>query len=390
MTRQTDAYNALVQPLSIGGDGPTVAIKDCIDIAGYTTAVGSEAFAKRDPAANNATVVDTMIAAGCRIIGKSNMHELAYGMTGANAYFGTPVNPTWPDRIPGGSSSGSAVAVAAGLCDFAVGTDTGGSVRQPAVCCGIFGFKPTFGRVSRAGLTPVNSSLDCVGVFARDMAMLQTGMEAIDPTFQRSTLSHTPKLARIKSDLSREVGDPLVIALIESYPDMAYEQLPHLGAAFDAGMTVIAYEMAAEFGHLIDENAPLGEDVRARLVAARDITKEQYDTANYIRATFTDEVDALLARYDAILTPALPIIPPTLEDAKDPAAILPLTRFLRPFNLSGHPAITLPARTNAGLPVGLQIVGRKGDDEHLCAIAEWFTRCTPYFRGPAKPKEFVE
>lgn len=390
MTRQTDAFNALVQPLSLGGDGPTVAIKDCIDIAGYITSAGSETFSTGPVSAQNATVVDNLIAAGCRIIGKANMHELAYGMTGANAYFGTPINPIWPDRIPGGSSSGSAVAVASGVCDFAVGTDTGGSVRQPAVCCGIFGFKPTFGRVSRNGLTPVNSTLDCVGVFARDMNMLQTGMAAIDPTFKRTSIKHPPKLARIKSDLTREVGDPLVISLMESYPDMAYEQLPHMGAAFDAGMTTIAYEMAAEFGHLIDENAPLGDDVRARLIAARSVTKDQYDAAEYIRATFTDEVDALLARYDAIVTPALPVIPPTLTQALDPATILPLTRFLRPFNLSGHPAITLPARTNTGLPVGLQIVGRKGADADLCAIADWFVGCTPYFRGPALIKEFEQ
>ena len=390
MTRHTNAHHALVQPLSLGGDGPTVAIKDCINIAGHVTACGSRSQQSSAPATANAAIVDNLLHAGCRIIGKAHMHELAYGMTGVNDAFGTPINPIWPDRIPGGSSSGSAVAVANGSCDFAVGTDTGGSVRQPAICCGVFGFKPSFGRVSRDGLIPESSTLDCVGVFARDMDMLQVGMSVIDPTFRRKSITHPPKLARIKSDVTREVGDPLVIALMESYPDMAYENLSLIGAAFDAGMTIIAYEMAAEFGHLIQQNAPLGADVKSRLTAALQVTEQQYDDANRIRADFTAQVDDLLTEYEAIVTPALPTIPPTLQDANDPATVLPLTRFLRPFNLSGHPAIVLPARTNAGLPVGLQIVGRKGDDEHLCAIAEWFTRCTPYFRSPAAIKEFQQ
>jgi hypothetical protein len=144
----------IIQAMSLGGDGLRVAVKDSLDIAGYPTRGGSAALADAPPAARHADVVQAVLDAGCRIIGKANMHELAYGVTGVNRWTGTPANPLHPGHIPGGSSSGSAAAVAAGLCDFALGTDTGGSIRTPAACCGVFGLKPTFGRVSRQGAWP--------------------------------------------------------------------------------------------------------------------------------------------------------------------------------------------------------------------------------------------
>ncbi len=147
-----------VATMQLGGGGPRVAVKDSIDIAGYPTRVASLAFAAAPPAVRNAAVVQALLDGGCKIVAKSNMHELAYGVTGINGYTGTPVNPRYPDRIPGGSSSGSAVAVAAGLVDFAIGTDTGGSIRIPAACCGVYGLKPTYGRISRAGVHPTTST----------------------------------------------------------------------------------------------------------------------------------------------------------------------------------------------------------------------------------------
>ena len=130
-------------------------------------------------------MVQALLDGGCRIIGKTSLHELAFGTTGINAWTGTPDNPLYPGRIPGGSSSGSATAVAAGLCDFSLGTDTGGSVRIPAACCGVFGLKPSFGRVSRRGVMPEQSTLDCVGPFARDMDMLIEAMGLIAPVSAR-------------------------------------------------------------------------------------------------------------------------------------------------------------------------------------------------------------
>ena len=168
--------------LSHGGQGLRVAVKDSIDMAGYPTCAGSAALAEAPPAARNADVMQAVLDAGCRIVGKTNMHELAYGVTGINDWTGTPINPFYPDRAPCAASSGSAAAVAAGLCDFALGSDTGGSIRTPAACCGVFGFKPSFGRVSRVGAHPKESSLDCIGPFAGSAAMIEKAMAIIDPT----------------------------------------------------------------------------------------------------------------------------------------------------------------------------------------------------------------
>jgi amidase len=359
----------------------SVVVKDCIDIQGTVSGCGSAAFADNAPAQAHADVVQHLLESGCAITGKAKMHELAFGMTGINAFTGTPVNPSWPDIIPGGSSSGSAVAVAAGLCDFSVGTDTGGSVRQPAICCGIYGIKPTFGRISRAGCHPARSSLDCVGVFARTAPMLTRGMQAIDPSFIPAVLATAPKFARIKTTLDKTVGDYLIYGLMEGVPLVDYVLLEHLDAAFDAGMTVIGAETAQAFGHLIDQDAPLGDDIKTRLAAARSITAEDIARAEAVRTKFTAAVDSILETADVLITPALPMVPPRVQDAHNPQAVLPLTRFLRPFNLSGHPAIVLPCDPASGMPpMGVQIVGRKGDDAYLCAVAEWMAHTISVFR----------
>lgn len=169
--------------LHAAADAPTIAIKDSIDVAGYPTTAASRALADAPPAPRHAQVVQRLLDAGWRITGKTNMHELAFGMTGINDFTGTPLNPQDHARIPGGSSSGSASAVGLRLVDAALGTDTGGSVRCPAACCGVIGLKPTFGRVSREGVAPHQTSLDCVGPFARDMNTVIDVMLAIDPSF---------------------------------------------------------------------------------------------------------------------------------------------------------------------------------------------------------------
>lgn len=369
-----------------GKPGLTVAIKDCIDIAGHVTRSGSAAFAEAPAAPANAVIVDRLLDAGCGILGKTNMHELAYGMTGVNTHFGTPVNPHWPDRIPGGSSSGSAVAVAAGLVDFAIGTDTGGSVRQPAICCGVIGFKPSFGRVDRRGAAPAESTLDCIGPFARSMEMIERAMAIIDPTFIPQQVTKAPRLGRLRTAFCRDVGDALILPIMEQNFIPSFFALPLLDDAFHAGMTLIGRETYRAFGHLLARPERLGDDVRARLEAAALITDDAVAQAEDIRLRFTAEVDQALEQHDVLMTPALPVIPPTLaEAAADPAVILPLTRYLRPFNLSGHPALVLPTTSATGLPVGIQLVGRKGEDAHLCAVAAWFSAAVPQFQ----PKEAI-
>jgi amidase len=357
-----------VRRLDLGGDGPRVGIKDSIDIAGYPTQAGSAVFERAPPALRHADVVAALLDGGCRLVGKTNMHELAYGVTGINRWTGTPVNPRYPDRVPGGSSSGSAVAVAAGLVDFALGTDTGGSIRIPAACCGVYGLKPTYGRVSRNGVHPARSSLDCVGPFARDLQMLERAMTLIDPTFTSTATPANVSLAVFEVDARPPIGAAVRGALEGAGVRLITVRLPSFGAAFDAGLAIIAAENWAAYGHLIDDEG-LGPDIRSRLLAARDFTPARVAAAERVRAALQAEVDAALEGVDALALPTLSDHPLTLAAAADARAALAMTALVRPFNLSGHPALAVPLDPAAPLPVSLQLVGRRGADAALCAAA---------------------
>jgi amidase len=355
------------QALQLGGDGPRVAIKDSIDIAGYATRCGSAVFASVPAATRNAAIVDRLLEQGCRIVGKTTMHELAYGVTGINAYAGTPRNPRFPLLVPGGSSSGSAAAVAAGLVDFAIGTDTGGSIRIPANCCGILGLKPSFGRVSRVGVAPEQSSLDCVGPFARDITMLERAMSLIDGSFVSEPPPVAPRLGLIEVTAEPGVAAALRSALGRLEIPVTPIHLPSFDEAFAAGLTIIAAENWAAYGHLLD--AGLGADVYKRLRAAQGVTRGAVADAEAVRRRFRDEVDAALKAVTALVLPTMPDVPLRLADAQDADAALRMTAFVRPFNLSGHPALTLPLLTDRGLPAGMQLVGAAQGDAALCALA---------------------
>lgn len=362
--------STFISEFRLGGGGKRVAIKDSIDIAGHPTRSGSRAFADAKPAVRNADVVDAILDAGWQIVGKTNLHELAFGVTGINDWTGTPINPQAPDRVPGGSSSGSAAAVAAGLADIAIGTDTGGSVRVPAACCGIAGLKPTYGRVSRVGAHPAVSSLDCVGPFAADMADLIAAMQVICPGFQVQGLpTSNASVGFLEVDC-----DPLLQACLDTAADRAgwrrsLLRLSEFEAAFAAGLTVINVENWAAFGHLTGKGL-IGADVEQRLLAASRTNAAELAQAEKVRARFTQQVDAALEEFAVLLLPTMPSLPPTLIEARSASkAVAGMTPLVRPFNLSGHPALTVPVELECGgLKVGLQIVGRKGQDELVCAF----------------------
>jgi len=356
-----------VARLSIGQGPHTIAIKDSIDVAGVPTRQGSAIFNEAPVANVNAEVVGRLLDGPWRIVGKTSMHELAFGVTGINAYAGTPINPRWPDRIPGGSSSGSAVAVANGTVDVAIGTDTGGSIRMPAACCGIVGLKPTYGLVSRCGAHPATSSLDCVGPFARSIDDIDRVMSCIAPGYVIQPTPTSVRLVAVECDCEARVRNA-VSAALSRLGVTAHRALPSLDAAFDAGLAVIGAENWSAYGRYVDE-PELGEDVRARLRAGSGIGTEALDNAALVRSAFSAEVDVLLADADALILPTLPIVAPSLVHAADARAVVPLTRLVRPFNLSGHPAISIPLVTADGLPCGLQLVGQKGEDASLCATA---------------------
>ena len=310
--------------------------------------------------------------AGCAIVGRANMHELAYGVTGLNSWLGTPINPKYPALVPGGSSSGSAAAVAAGMVDFAIGTDTGGSIRVPATCCGVVGLKPTFGRVSRKGAHPTTSSLDCVGPFARDVAMIERAM-AIIVTDWRSGID-APQSARVA--FFAPSGEDAIALLVRESVQLCFDlfdaDLPGFEAASDAGLTIIGRETWRACGHLT-ETGLVGSDVHDRLLMSSKITDEQIEEAEKIRETFTAAVDDLLKECDAIAVPAMSHAVPSLLEVASNAAPKPITLACRPFNLSGHPAIAIPIGEVDGRPISLQLVGRRGADEALCALARRVT-----------------
>ena len=356
-----------LQRMELGGSGPTVAVKDSIDVAQFPTTLASRCLRDAPPAARHAAVVQSLLAAGARIVGKTNLHELAFGVTGINHSAGTPLNPRAPGRVPGGSSSGSAAAVAARLVDFALGTDTGGSIRIPAACCGVYGLKPSFGRVSRAGVRPARTTLDCVGPLAGDVATIERAMTLIDASFR-------PQPAPVRAAvgwLEIRPPPPLAAAVQAELARTGVTQRPvalsSWTAAYQAALTLVGAETCAAFGSLID-CPELGADVRQRLRSSRDIIPAQVAAAEDVRRLFRAEVDAALTGLQALALPTLPDLPPTLAAAADPAAALALSACVRQFNLSGHPAITLPIEVQ-GLPAGLQLIGRHGEDEALCALA---------------------
>jgi amidase len=356
-----------VQRFELGGGGPRVGVKDSIDVAGFPTRMGSACCADAPPATRHAEVVAALLAQGCRIVGKTNMHELAYGVTGINGWSGTPTNPRAPDRVPGGSSSGSAVAVAAGLVDFALATDTGGSIRIPAACCGIVGLKPSYGRVSRRGVHPAHSTLDCVGPMARDVATIERAMAMLDPAFQPRARPRTATVGWVEVEASPAVAAVVRAALDGADLTLRSQALPSFAAAYAAGLTIISSENWAAFGRYVEREG-LGSDVRARLLRSREVTADEVAAAEKVREVFRTEVDAALARVDALALPTLPDVPLTLAAAADTSAALRSSLLVRPWNLSGHPAITLPI-TVQGLPAGLQLVGRPRGEEALCALA---------------------
>ena len=362
--------STFISEFLLGGSGKRVAIKDSIDIAGHPTRSGSRAFADAAPAIRNAEVVDAILDAGWQIVGKTNLHELAFGVTGINDWTGTPINPQAPDRVPGGSSSGSAAAVAAGLADIAIGTDTGGSVRVPAACCGIAGLKPTYGRVSRVGAHPAVSSLDCVGPFAANMDDLIAAMQVICPGFR---VQNQPS-GNVSVGFLDVACDPHLHACLGAAADRAgwrrsNVQLSEFDAAFAAGLTVINFENWAAFGHLTGKGL-IGADVEQRLLAASRTSAADLAQAEKVRVRFSQQVDAALEEFAVLLLPTLPSLPPTLNEARSASkAVAGMTPLVRPFNLSGHPALTIPVELDCGgLKVGLQIVGRKGQDELVCAF----------------------
>lgn len=360
----------LTSRLSLGQGPYTVVVKDTIDIAGLPTCAGSAALADTTPAIAHAEIVKLILKAGYRIVGKANLHELAFGMTGVNAWSGTPENPRYPSLIPGGSSSGSACAVASGLADIGIGTDTGGSIRVPAACCGVYGFKPTFGRLSRQGVMPAESSLDCVGPMTRDLYALMDFMGAIDPQFKSPMGGSVPVLGLGCVDVNAEsaIWASIEKQISRSGRGRGDVVLPLMAEAFEAAMVIINRETFRACEALL-ATGKVGADVDKRLRIAAGATDAELKEAERVRHAFTAEVDALLERHEVLVLPTLPHFPMTVQDAFSGQQDLKISSLARPFNLSGHPALAIPLESQQALPVSMQLIGRRGDDLGVCRAA---------------------
>jgi amidase len=355
------------------GYGPRVAVKDLIDMAGLPTTAGSRPVADHArPALRDAACLAglrTAMAAGeARFAGKTNLHELAYGISGINAAFGTPVNPADPRLMPGGSSSGSGTAVAAGEADIAYGTDTGGSIRIPAACCGIAGLKTTWGRISLDGVRPLACDLDTVGPMARDVAGVAAGMALLEPGFTvAGTAPRTVGVLAIDAD--PQITAAIDGALHAAEFDLVPLRIPHLEEIIAASITVLDYQAWQANGELAAAAGDrLGGDVRDRLKLASSITRPQVDYAKQVIANWRRTLDELWRQVDIIAAPTLLGFPPLVEEAH---VLWKLRALTSPVNSAGVPSLALPVpvrgRHAGPVPANVQLIGPRGSEEELLA-----------------------
>jgi aspartyl-tRNA(Asn)/glutamyl-tRNA(Gln) amidotransferase subunit A len=403
-------------------EGIPIALKDNIWTRGIRTTAGSKILQNFVPD-NDATVAASLHRAGAVILGKTNLHEFAYGISTNNPHFGPTRNPWDLTRIPGGSSGGSAAAIAAGLCVASVGTDTGGSIRIPAALCGIVGLKPTFGRVSCHNVVALAPTFDHVGPLARtveDAALILgiiAGRDPLDTTtlaqprskpfgdfrqLVRRLHPHFSKKRPLKlglprqyffTSLSEDVRDAVKSAVhsFEQLGAIVEEiSLPQISDGDDAS-TSIALAEATHYhqsqGWFPAHSAEYGEDVRKRLEMGMDIRAADYLVARDVQKRVRAEFDSALTRVDAIVAPTVPITAPhigeniiEIESAEEPVRGA-LIRLNRPANFTGLPAISIPCGwADENLPVGLQLIGRAWEEEQLLTIAQLFEKAHPEFR----------
>jgi aspartyl-tRNA(Asn)/glutamyl-tRNA(Gln) amidotransferase subunit A len=351
------------------GDGMPLAVKDLFDTAGLTTTYGSALFAEHVPT-ETAEAVRRLEAAGYVNVGKTNLHEFAYGVTSENPHFGTVPNPLREGRVAGGSSGGSAAALAAALADAALGTDSGGSVRIPAACCGIVGFKPTWGLVPADGCFPLAPSFDHVGPMARDVEGCARMMEALVPGFERSSAE---SLEEVEIGMAwLDEADPLVRARAEEamahFPRRRPVDLP-LGGEWNP---LFQAEVADVHRELYEENADLyGPDVARKIERCLVVTDAERAEAARRREEYREHALEALGDLDVLVTPTTRIVAPETRESEDDERRAALIRFTYPINALGWPALALPCGpAEDGLPASLQLIGRPDADALVLAVGQ--------------------
>ncbi|MCX6069121.1 MAG: amidase, partial [Chloroflexi bacterium] len=388
--------------------GIPLAIKDLYETAGILTTAGTSFFKDYRPQ-KDAAVVEKLKAAGANLIGKTNTHEVALGVTGVNPHYGAVRNPWDTQRISGGSSSGSAAAVASGMCLAALGTDTGGSIRIPASLCGVVGLKPTYGRISLRGILPLSWNLDHAGPLTKtvkDAALLLQVLSGYDELDPASSNVPVPDVLSALEDgvqgwriaiLTGEYAWEAEPDVLEAVRDAArvFESLGariepvELNFLLDAAQAngLMTQSDGAAFHRQRLEEQPLGfgEDVRQRLQNGAATTSSQYALARRTQSEMRRRMELFFENYDILLMPSTPIPAPLIAGSDALAQARRLTRFTAPFNLTGLPALSVPCGfSSEGLPFGLQIISQAwGEAKVLQAGQAYETATSWHQRRPA-------
>ena len=348
------------------GAGIRLAVKDLIDMEGEPTTAGCRAVADRAvPARIDAACLAGAREAGARIVGRTNLHELALGVTGVNQWYGTPVNPLDPSRVPGGSSSGSAVAVATDEADVAYGSDTGGSIRIPAACCGTTGLKTTWGRIPLDGVWPLAPSFDTIGPMARTVAGLVTGMELLEPGFSVAGQDVADLVVgRLPIDADPAINAALDRALGLAGWDWRDEDVPGWDdATLQAGLLLVVEAWHSDAALVAADPDGISDGVRGRLELGGSFDERTVEGAWRVQRAWKETLERTFAEVDLLVTPTLTIFPPHLDDGDD----LLVSRCTLPVNLAGVPALSLPVPTDGPLPASMQLIGPAQSEERLLA-----------------------
>jgi aspartyl-tRNA(Asn)/glutamyl-tRNA(Gln) amidotransferase subunit A len=355
--------------------GSPLAVKDLFDTVGLVTTYGSPLFASHVPT-RTAPAVAALEAAGYGVVGKTNLHEFAYGTTSENPHFGVVPNPVAPGRVAGGSSGGNAAALVLQAADLALGTDSGGSIRIPAACCGIVGLKPTFGLVSLEGCFPLAPSFDHAGPMARDVQTAEEALGVLVPGFEPRRLESLEEVevgVAWVDDAGRLVRARALEAA-ELFPRRRALSLPRpesIGKLF-------MHEVADVHRELFAENAELyGEDVRIKIELCLAVTDAEADAAADRRERYRDAMEDALDGVDLLVTPTLPQVAPRIGEGGtgDLGVREMLISNTFPFNALGWPALSLPCgAAEEGLPASVQLVGRSGADALVLAVGALLER----------------